>query len=235
MEQQFMLMKCYNNKMIHQSVYIKCRYKSNLCLCYIYCKYIAHDDLAFPSHLECTTALFSSRHIAIFVSSHANKCNWHFNISYLVRYKIPNLHSISNKRHESLNQLIESCKHCVGALLTACSGFCWLLAALLRIHWRFWSDMTKLGCSRFCVGAMVMVAGVGARPELGIGLLAKVTGWATAARASVEVAATTDTVAGPCAVVVSAGATGGGAGMGGGRAVVWVALSNCRNVDGRAT
>lgn len=67
---------------------------------------------------------------------------------------------------------------CVGALLSTCSGFCWLLAALLRIHWRFWSAMTKLGCSRFWVGAMVIVAGVGARlgPELGTGLLAKGTG-----------------------------------------------------------
>lgn len=97
--------------------------------------------------------------------------------------------------------------------------------------------MTKLGCSRFCVGAMVIVAGVGARPEpeLGTVLLAKVTGWATAVRASAAVAATTDTVAVPGAVVVSAGATAGGAGMGGGTAVVWVELSDCRNVCGSAT
>ncbi len=66
----------------------------------------------------------------------------------------------------------------VEALLTVCSGFCWLLAALLSIHWRFWSDMTRLGCSRFWVGAMVMVAGVVGKPgpELGTGLLAKGTG-----------------------------------------------------------
>lgn len=70
------------------------------------------------------------------------------------------------------------CKRCVGALLTACSGFCWLLAALLRIHWRFWSDMTRLGCSRFWVGAIVMVAEVVAKPGpvLGTGVLAKGTG-----------------------------------------------------------
>lgn len=85
---------------------------------------------------------------------------------------------------------------------------------------------------------MVIVAGVGARPgpELEIGLLARLTGWETAARASVVVAATTETVPVPGAVVVSAGTTGGGgAEMGGGREVVWVALSVCRNVGGSAT
>lgn len=56
----------------------------------------------------------------------------------------------------------------VGALLTW-SGFCWLLAAVLRIHCRFWSDMTRLGCSRLEVEPMVMVAGVGANPEPGLG------------------------------------------------------------------
>lgn len=87
------------------------------------------------------------------------------------------------------------------------------------------------------MGAMVMVAGEGARPEpeLGTVLLAKVTGCATAVRASVVVAATTDTAAVPGAVVVSAGATGGGAAMGVGTAEVWVALSDCRNVCGNAT
>lgn len=87
------------------------------------------------------------------------------------------------------------------------------------------------------MGAMVMVAGVGARPEpvLGTVLLGKVTGCATAVRASVAVAATTDTVAVPGAVVVSAGATGGGGAMGVGTAVVCVALSDCRNVRCNAT
>lgn len=93
--------------------------------------------------------------------------------------------------------------------------------------------MTRLGCSRFWVGAMVMVAGVGGKagPEFGTGLLAKGTGWATAVGASTVVAATTGTAAVPGAVVVSTGATGGG----GGRGVVWVALSGCRNVGGSAT
>ncbi len=48
-------------------------------------------------------------------------------------------------------------------------------------------------------------------------------------------AATTDTAAAPGGVVVSAGATGGGAEMGCGIGVVWVALSGCRNVGGSAT
>lgn len=111
------------------------------------------------------------------------------------------------------------------------------MAALLRIHWRFWSDITRLGCSRFWVGAMVMVAGVGVKPGpgLGTGLLAKGTGWATAARASFALAVTTDTAAVPGAVVVSAGATGGGAEMVGGRGVVWVEVSGGRNVGGSAT
>lgn len=82
-----------------------------------------------------------------------------------------------------------------------------------------------------------MVAGVVGKPgpELGTGLLAKGTGWATAARASVVAAATTDTAAAPGAVVVNAGATGGEAEMGCGRGVVWAALSACRNVGGSAT
>lgn len=127
--------------------------------------------------------------------------------------------------------------HTPYALLTACSGFCWLLAALLRIHWRFWSDMTRLGCSRFWVGAMVMVAGVVGKPgpELGTGLVAKGTGWATAARASVVAAATMGTEAAPGAVVFSAGAAWGGAEMGCDRGVVWATLFGCRNVDGSAT
>lgn len=49
------------------------------------------------------------------------------------------------------------------------------------------------------------------------------------------VAATTDKVAVPGVVVVSAGATGGGAGMGGCKAVAWIALSVCWNVGGSAT
>lgn len=82
-----------------------------------------------------------------------------------------------------------------------------------------------------------MVVGVVAKPgpELGTGLLAKGTGRAPAATAaSVAVVATTDTGAVPGAVVVSAGVTGGGAVMAGGRGVVCVALSGCRNVGGSA-
>ena len=44
------------------------------------------------------------------------------------------------------------------------------MAALLRIHCRFWSDMTRLGCSRLCVGAMVKVVGAGARLGTGMGM-----------------------------------------------------------------
>lgn len=36
----------------------------------------------------------------------------------------------------------------------------WGLAALLRIHWRFWSDTMRPGGSMPAGGAMVMVAGV---------------------------------------------------------------------------
>lgn len=71
--------------------------------------------------------------------------------------------------------------------------------------------MTRLGCKTFGVDAMVMVAGVVARPGpvLVTGLFAKGTGCATAARPSAAAVVTAAAAAGPEAVVVSAGAAGG--------------------------
>lgn len=70
------------------------------------------------------------------------------------------------------------------------SEFCWLLAALLRIHCRFWSDMTILDGNRPCLGPMVMAVGLEARLELGVVLVAKGMLGATAGFGSVSGAAT---------------------------------------------
>lgn len=111
------------------------------------------------------------------------------------------------------------------------SEFCWLLVALLRIHCRFWSDMTMLDGNRPWLGPMVMVVGLGARLGLGVVLVAKGMLGATAGSGSVAAAATA-TVHG--AVLLGAGAPVAAA-TEGANELDRVVPSGVRNEGGSAT